>query len=62
MEFLNIFDKGSDIRTFLLKITVKAIGEVKECCMTDVQEEIKASIQSIIVLEFSGIDSIDSIG
>lgn len=42
----------------LIEDDCKSIGGLKECCITDVKEEIKADIQSIIVPEFSGIDSI----
>ena len=42
----------------LIEDDCKSIGGLKECCISDVKEEMKASIQSIIVPEFSGIDSI----
>lgn len=42
----------------LIEDDCKSIGGLKECCITDVKDEIKADIQSVIVPEFSGIDSI----
>ena len=42
----------------LIEDDCKGIGGIKECCITDVKEEIKADIQSIIVPEFSGIDNV----
>ncbi len=42
----------------LIEDDCKSIGGLKACCITGVKEEIKAGIQSIIVPEFSGIDSI----
>lgn len=42
----------------LIEDDCKSIGGLKKCCITDVKEEIKIGIQSIIVLEFAGIDNI----
>ena len=42
----------------LIEDDCKSIGGLKECCITDVKEEIKKDIQSIIVPEFAGIDNI----
>lgn len=42
----------------LIEDDCKSIGGLKECCITHVKEEIKQNIQSIIVAEFAGIDSI----
>ncbi|HKM20969.1 MAG TPA: hypothetical protein VJZ01_02890 [Lachnospiraceae bacterium] len=42
----------------LIEDDCKSIGGLKECCITDVKEEIKKDIQSIIVSEFVGIDNI----
>ncbi len=42
----------------LIEDDCKSIGGLKACCITDVKEEIKRDIQSIIVPEFSGIDNI----
>ena len=36
----------------------KSIGGEKEWCITNVREEIKAGIRSIIVPEFNGIDDV----
>lgn len=40
----------------LIEDDCKSIGGLKVCCITDVKEEIKKDIQSIIVPEFAGID------
>ena len=42
----------------LIEDDCKSIGGLKECCITDVKDEIKKDIQSIIVPEFAGIDNI----
>ena len=42
----------------LIEDDCKSIGGIKECCITNVKEEIKKNIQSIIVPEFSGIDDV----
>lgn len=42
----------------LIEDDCKSIGGEKKCCITNVKEEIKANIQSIIVPEFGGIDGI----
>lgn len=42
----------------LIEDDCKSIGGLKECCITNVREEIKENIQSIIVPEFAGIDGI----
>lgn len=42
----------------LIEDDCKSIGGQRECCITNVKEEIKSNIQSIIVPEFEGIDSI----
>lgn len=42
----------------LIEDNCESIGGLKKCCIADVKEEIKTGIQSIIVPEFIGIDSI----
>lgn len=42
----------------LIEDDCKSIGGLKKRCIADVKEEIKTGIQSIIVPEFIGIDSI----
>lgn len=42
----------------LIEDDCKSIGGQKECCITNVRKEIKATIHSIIVPEFAGIDNI----
>ena len=42
----------------LIEDDCKSIGGLKECCITNVKEEIKNNIRSIIVPEFAGIDDI----
>lgn len=42
----------------LIEDDCKSIGGLKACCITDVKDEIKKDIQSIIVPEFAGIDNI----
>ena len=42
----------------LIEDDCKSIGGVKNCCINDVREDIRANIKSIIVPEFSGIDGI----
>lgn len=42
----------------LIEDDCKSIGGLKKCCITNVKEEIKENIQSIIVPEYKGIDSI----
>lgn len=42
----------------LIEDDCKSIGGLKECCITHVKEELRQSIQSIIVPEFAGIDDI----
>lgn len=42
----------------LIEDDCKSIGGPQKCCITHVKEEIKRDIQSIIVSEFAGIDSI----
>lgn len=42
----------------LIEDDCKSIGGLKACCITDIKEEIKTDIQSIIVPEFAGIDNI----
>ena len=43
----------------LIEDDCKSIGGEKECCITNVKEEIKQNIKSIIVEEFKGIDNIE---
>lgn len=45
----------------LIEDDCKSIGGLKACCITGVNDELKAHIKSIIVPEFAGIDGI-SIG
>lgn len=42
----------------LIEDDCKSIGGQKEWCITNVKEEIKAGIRSIIVPEFKGIDDV----
>lgn len=42
----------------LIEDDCKSIGGLKECCITNIKEEIKRDIKSIIVPEFAGIDNI----
>ena len=42
----------------LIEDDCKSIGGQKEWCITNVREEIKAGIRSIIVPEFNGIDDV----
>lgn len=42
----------------LIEDDCKSIGGLKECCITNVKEEIKTNIKSIIVPEFAGIDNV----
>ena len=42
----------------LIEDDCKSIGGLKACCITDVKDEIKKDIQSIIVPEFAGIDNL----
>lgn len=42
----------------LIEDDCKSIGGQKEWCITNVREEIKAGIYSIIVPEFNGIDDV----
>lgn len=42
----------------LIEDDCKSIGGTRACCITNVNEEIKKEIQSIIVPEFTGIDNI----
>ena len=42
----------------LIEDDCKSIGGVKNCCINDVREDIRANIKSIIVPEFSGNDGI----
>lgn len=41
----------------LIEDDCKSIGGLKAYCITDVKNEIKSDIQSIIVPEFAGIDN-----
>lgn len=42
----------------LIEDDCKSIGGEKQCCITNVKENIKRNIKSIIVEEFKGIDNI----
>lgn len=42
----------------LIEDDCKRIGGLKACCITDVRDEVKTDIQTILVPEFSGIDQI----
>lgn len=42
----------------LIEDDCKSIGGLKKCCITNVKEEIRVNIQSIVVPEFTGIDGI----
>ena len=44
----------------LIEDDCKSIGGEKEWCITNVKEEIKKNIKSIIVEEFRGIDNIEN--
>jgi hypothetical protein len=44
----------------LIEDDCKSIGGEKEWCITNVKEEMKQNIKSIIVEEFSGIDNIEN--
>ena len=44
----------------LIEDDCKSIGGEKEWCITNVKEEIKQNIKSIIVEEFRGIDNIEN--
>lgn len=44
----------------LIEDDCASIGGAKEWCITNVKEDIKKSIKSIIVKEFEGINSIES--
>ncbi len=43
----------------LIEDNCASIGGVKEMCITNVPDEIKSTIQSIVVEEFQGIDGIE---
>lgn len=42
----------------LIEDDCKSIGGLKKCCITDVREELKPAIRSVIVPEFEGIDGV----
>ena len=42
----------------LIEDDCKSIGGTRACCITNVKEEIRKEIQSVIVPEFTGIDNI----
>lgn len=42
----------------LIEDDCKSIGGQKEWCITNVKEELKSRIQSVIVPEFKGIDDV----
>lgn len=56
-QYSNLVEKV--MPDIIIEDDCKSIGGEKQCCITNVKEDIKMNIKSIIVEEFKGIDNIE---
>lgn len=56
-QYSNLVEKV--MPDILIEDDCKSIGGEKQCCITNVKEDLKRNIKSIVVEEFKGIDNIE---